>query len=1050
MPIRVDVLLVLLMCAASWPAAAVGTLEAATPRHAVAMAAVPPADAGFVLTAWSARDGLPAASGFPATDSEGLLLLASQRRFYRFDGVRFSPVENAGGAPLRVDAVGHSAGGENGDLWIGTRNGEIVRIARDAVTRFDATDGLPANTEIRVVAGDDGQVLAGTARGLYRLHDGRWHKVALAGDQAIWALRFDGRRWWAIAGSTLVRIGRDLSSMEAVALLDEDINGGLIGNARTGIWLWQSSGDRNLCRLGQQLACFQVGEIYFPAIDEQGVVWWNKGSKVFGLDLRLADAPDPAGQGVPLRSIETGLELNEIEAGRDGSLWLIAGGRLLRLARTGVERVPSPSGAVVTGPEGKVWVASFIDGVYQLGRPPPSAALFRNDEGSIRVGAWADPAVPARRLSAGEVAAESRPVIVRSFDDAPGTVVNVASIGGRLFAATLTPAALWTFADDRWRRHSALPMGKGAVVRAIARDSKGTVYVGATRDPHGLHAFDGHRWHPVPWRGAGVADEVLALHVDRRDRVWIGHRSGAVTMLDGRTTRRYAHADGLAVGPVRAFVATADGLWVVGMDGVGRFRGDAYEPLALDERSPVSGITGLAFDDAGAMWLGAAQGIARISQAQWSAAVGHADVRARLTLLGELQGVSHPIVDTAPLPTVARAADGSLWFYTLGTVYRIDPRNAPASRRAPSLAITAVTADGVRQDPGSALRIPAGTRRVTVAFRALAPVVQDRTAFRYRISGLEDGGWSDVKGSEVVLDRLPPGDYAFELQASGEDGEWNAAPATFAMSMAPTFWQSPWSKVLLAIALCAITALAFVVRGRQREMRRHAIAQAQLREREKIARDLHDTLLQGVNGLLMTMQAEVGRIGPDPATRERLEQSMDIAERVLVEGRDRVSSLRSLERDGPELAQALQMHARDLARERRVMCQVQATGEPRTLDAAIEDEMVQIGREALTNAFHHACATEITLDIHYRIDEVRVEVRDDGIGLRPSGLDERKHWGIQGMHERATAIGGRLELANRPEGGASVVLAVPARAAYRRAPDRGARRLLRYLRAALS
>jgi signal transduction histidine kinase len=978
--------------------------------------AAQPHDAGMVLTTWSQRDGLPAGPDYLVCTRSGILLFAGQGRIHRFDGSRFSVVEDDDGSPFALDAIMEAGPGAADEVWFGTRNGQAVRIGPRGVQRYGKEEGLTENTDIRrvQVVGDD--TVAATSVGLYRLRQDRWEPVPLEGiaGHPVFALEFDGQRFWAIVDSQLVAIARDLGSYEVVKDLSGDAYSGLAGDARRGVWFWQASGERNLCRLDADAACYRIDGVFGPAIGLDGVLHWVDGTRVMRFDAHARR----------LTAVDTGLHLEEIRDGPGGVLWLVAGGRLARLARTPVEAIPVPGGGVVPAGDGDVWVGSFDEGMLRVGRAPPGAPLYVNNDGHVRVGPWpAGTGRVSRRLSAAAAAAESRPVVLEQHNGMPQSIVQVDALDGeRVMAATLESPALWIGDRAGWHPHPSPPLDKGSVVRGIAHDATGGILVGAMRDHAGLYRFDGAQWHALPARGEG-RDDVVAMHLDDRGRLWLGSRGAVVLVAGGRTTV-FGREQGLAIGAVRSIRQVAGEIWASGQKGMARFRGDGFDTLSFDARTPVTGITGFAFDDDGTMWLGAAEGIVRVSKAQWSSAVGRPGVQARVTLLGEAWGVAHPIVQTAPLPTVARTSDGRIWFYTLGMMYRIDPRRMPPPRSAPPLAISSVVVDGKRHLPGKAIEFPAGAHRLVFAFHALAPVVPERTAFRYRIVGLDED-WTRIDADEVVLDRLPPGRYTLQLQSSAEDGAWTGTPAVQAFTIPPTFMQSIWSKLLLVVLVVAATAVAFILRARQIESRRRVIVEAKLREREKIARDMHDTLLQGVNGLLLAMQATVTRMDGQPVERSRLEDSIGIAERILEEGRDRVSGLRSNGSPTLGLVKALQVHARDLAHERRVMCEVQVLGEPELLVPAVEDEMVQIGREALTNAFFHACATSITLSIVYGEAGVNVQVCDDGIGLQAPATD-REHWGIRGMEERAAAIGGHLAITPRAGGGTCVSLEVPA------------------------
>ena len=1016
--------------------------------------AVRPQDAGLVLATWSQRDGLPAGPDYLVSTRNGMLLFAGQDRIHRFDGNRFSPLVGDDGKPFLLDAIMGAGRGQGDEVWYRTRKGEVARIGARGVQRFGPDSGLPAKTDITRVLATDAGTFAATCTGVFRLGQGRWTALALPGiaGRSVFSMESDGRRAWAIVDSQLRVVAGDFSDSALVRNLDDDQNSGLVGDAQSGVWYWQSSGERNLCRLDAGNACYRIDGMDWPSVAADGTVYWVDGTRVLRFDPRagaVADGGRPRGR---VSVVETGLPLDEVLAAPGGVLWLIAGGRLARLAPTPVERVPVPEGAIVPASGHDVWVGAFGVGMLRVGTPPPGARLFVNEAGHVRVGPWpAQPGRSSRALTAKEAAAETRPVVLEVYDRMPQTIVRVDALGGgEVMAANLASPTLWIGSEAAgWRPHPSPPLDKASVVRGIARDADGGIILGAMRDPAGLFRFDGSAWTPLPSRGEGL-DDVVAMHVDRRGRIWLGSR-GTLLVVDGATTTAYGPEQGLAIGAVRAIEEVDGAIWAVGGKGVARFRDNGFDVLHLDERIAISGMTGMAMDDDGTLWLGAAQGIARVSKEAWSAALGQPGARAPVTLLGEMEGVEHPIVSTAPLPTVTRTADGRIWFYTLGAMYRIDPRKVPPPGPAPPMATTAATVAGTRQAAGTAMKLPAGARRLVFGFHALAPVVPERTAFRSRAPGLDDA-WREMDGDRVVLDRLPPGDYTFELQSSTEDGAWSGTTSAQAFSIPPTFWQSIWSKLLLALAIVALTATGFMLRARQLEARRRALVDAKLEEREKIARDMHDTLLQGVTGLLMTMQAAVTRMDDRSAERERLEGSIGIAERILEEGRDRVSALRTTAPGTPGLARALQAHARDLAYGHRILCEVQVLGEPVPLVAAVEDEMVQVGREALANAFVHARASRITLCIDYGASWVRVEVGDDGVGMQ-APADGREHWGIQGMQERAAAIAGQLEVHAGSGGGAPrgwpgaggcglgggprVVLRVPARSAYGRVPAAG-------------
>jgi signal transduction histidine kinase len=207
-----------------------------------------------------------------------------------------------------------------------------------------------------------------------------------------------------------------------------------------------------------------------------------------------------------------------------------------------------------------------------------------------------------------------------------------------------------------------------------------------------------------------------------------------------------------------------------------------------------------------------------------------------------------------------------------------------------------------------------------------------------------------------------------------------------------------------------------------------------VQERTRIARELHDTLLQNVQGLMLKIDAIARRIPvADPARRD-LEKTLDYADQVLAEGRDRVRSLRGATVSDGELLAAFQQVAREFSPERTAMFKTVVEGSVKELHPLVLEESYSIGREAIINALLHSGGCNVEAEIIYDSREFRLRIRDDGRGIDPDVLEKggrADHWGLQGMRERANRIGGQLKVWSRPESGTEVILMVPAAAAYR-------------------
>jgi signal transduction histidine kinase len=327
---------------------------------------------------------------------------------------------------------------------------------------------------------------------------------------------------------------------------------------------------------------------------------------------------------------------------------------------------------------------------------------------------------------------------------------------------------------------------------------------------------------------------------------------------------------------------------------------------------------------------------------------------------------------------------------------------------------------------------------VEIGYTALSLAVPEGIRFRYRLDGY-DARWHDAGAMrEAIYTGLGHGRYRFHVLAANSDGVWNEEGAALTFEIPPMFYET---RTFLALCIAAaLGSLWLLYRSRMQR----AAARLRLRleerhaERERIARELHDTLLQGFQGLVLRFQAAAERVPSHEPARRMMEQTLDRADDVLAEGRDRIKDLRAA-MPAPELSQALSAVARELA-EGDTAFLVLKDGVPRPLDAAARDEVYWIGREALANAFRHARARQIEVHVVYGSRALRLGVRDDGCGIDAAFVtpDGRPgHWGLRGMHERAARIGATLEVQSAAGAGTEVKVAVPAASIYRDAPRLG-------------
>jgi signal transduction histidine kinase len=366
--------------------------------------------------------------------------------------------------------------------------------------------------------------------------------------------------------------------------------------------------------------------------------------------------------------------------------------------------------------------------------------------------------------------------------------------------------------------------------------------------------------------------------------------------------------------------------------------------------------------------------------------------------------------------------------------------------------IEQVTADHDSYDVGSGtgerLSLPPLVRDLQIDYTALSLAAPEKVRFRYKMEGW-DRAWQDVGSRrQAFYSNLPPRSYRFRVTACNNSGVWNEAGTSVDFSIAPAYHQTAWFRLSFAAAFLAMLAALYRLRLGQVARQVRLRTEARIEERERIARDLHDTLLQSVQGLILKFDAVARRMPADEPARQAIGETLDRADQVLAEARDRVRTLRGTAETLGDLPTAFQLVAAEAAPAAGMTFRSVVEGRPRELHSAVLEECYSIGREALINALAHSGGRHVEVEVIYEPGQFRLRVRDDGRGIAPTILEEggrADHWGLPGMRERARRIGAQLEMWSRPGAGTEVELIVPGAAAYLDPPPKAKRSWLRLL-----
>lgn len=964
--------------------------------------------------AWLTRDGAPSNIEAITETPDGFLWLGTSSGLFRFDGMQFERIDlfPKGDGPGQAQNIATLALGRDGALWVGFTLAGVMRLPTPqegpgAPHRwYDWNSGLPIGTVFALLPGAQGQVWAATSRGLFTLNGARWEPAAATfGSPSGPALGLledaDGTIWLKGLGDRWYRRTAGAPRFEYQPALDGVADLAIGPNGRR--WMLETAGQLRLegaSGAGRWPTGLPRGGAAVLA-DRDGALWIGHGS------AGLLRVPGPGPGGGAALAMETmtgnsGLSSSRVQCiyeDRQGHFWLGTAAGLDHFRPPRAVVMPFANGAtggvLVPGQDGSLVAASNTEPPVRMHPNGPVQALPGDyPPGNLWFGAgWRDP-------------------------------------DGKLWLGSAPD--LWHEADGRLQRLAAPPEAQpNRPVQTIARDAKGDLWVAWVPGP--LRRFTNPGWAPPA--PAERQEIVMVAHTAADGGFWRGLASGEVIRRSPEgTEQRWGRNDGLALGMVLSVLTPPGRVWVGGELGAAVQIGPRFVPLRIQAEQPLRTVSGIVMSQDGALWLNDESGILRIGPEPLQAWLAQPDHPVPVTRLDWRDGVLGASPQIRQLPSAAVGSDGRLWFSRHQGIYWVDPTRTMAPATPPPAQVTGLWVDGKAWPLGADTQLPVAPQVVRITYTAPLPGAARLLTYRVRLLGLDDG-WQEVGARrEQVFNRLPPGDYRLELQALlGENGASNVTQLAF--SVPPALHQTVGFRAMLGLLALAVGAALYRWRVAVNCRRMQERIEARLAERERIARELHDTLLQGTQALSLQIEASLQELPPDDPQRQRLSRALDRADATLVDARERVQDLRRHQQPG-ELSLALR-EAIELMRGDKPVPVVRAecVGRERPLVNAIWHEAFRLGLEAGQNVLQHAHATQLTVQVQYSADALVLTITDDGIGLPAStGPDEATaapgHFGLRGLHERARLMGATLDISSRTGRGTTIQLRVRASGAY--------------------
>ena len=935
---------------------------------------------------------------------DGYMWLGTEVGLVRFDGNGFEVFDRTSEPALPGNDIHSLLQTRDGAFWIGTSEG-LARWKDGAVTAYTSASGLPGN-DVRALAEDDaGTFWVYTEAGLSKLNGDRFEAAE------------GGRAGEAI--TVVTHSGQNGTWIEGASRFPDD---------------WRQ-------------AAAQAG---LPKDDLQFLAQLSSGSIAVGTKNTLV-LGSPFG---PKTKLAVGKELpgNRLQAllaDRDGTLWIGTNGGLVRWGAGKIDRLPvtDPLGSasvlsMMEDREGNVWVGTETGGLHIL-RDQRIKALTSHDglssdntttvaedhAGILWVGTSGAGLNVARPLDGGKFAISTFTVrtglpsdVILSLAPAPngnmwvGTPDGLSRIrGGRV---------------DTFTSADGLP---DDFIRSLLVDGDGSLWIGTRR---GLT----HWIKPLSDPGSGMrmetfthadglgSDLVGAMIRDTNGDLWVATLAGLSRLHEGKITN-YSTDDGLSSNVITALLPRAKGTLLIGTQdrGWNLWNGQRFERVTQDRLAATS-IHAILDDGHNHLWFATGGGIARCECAGIAGAMEGVDCLNWIEF-STADGLISRETATNSHPSAWQANDGRLWFATPKGLESVDPTHFPVNLVPPPVTIERFAVDDRDQAlhaAGTSISVPAGHNHFQFDYAGLSFVAPQKVRYRFMLQGF-DHNWTDAGSRRIAYyTNIPPGHYTFRVQAANNDGVWNTEGAALGFELRPHFYQTVWFYAALALALGGILLLLF----RLRLLRAEREFRAVLGERNRIAREIHDTLAQGYVGISVQLEvlSELLRHSKPEAALKHLDRVRDYVREGLADARQSIWSLRS--QDAAETTLPVQLQRMvEHAGGRGLETKFSLYGAYRPMPPGTEREILRVAQEAIHNVKKHAEASSLMVQLEYGPAQIALEVRDNGRGFERNGHSPDSppgHYGLTGMRERAAVIGGTLEVTSEPGAGTTVRLRTPA------------------------
>ena len=917
-----------------------------------------------------------------------LWLISNGSSVIRFDGKNFYSFDEAQPRTLAV--------GPDGDLWIGTTYEGLVRIPAASLSRSTFTGAVTyhpgpgkASQIIKLCFSRNGVLWVGTVDGLFRYEQDQFVPVGPRTRTRQINETPDGRILVTTGEGFLELVGSEVVAHSQLPseLKVKEINEVLIDHHGVAWYLTALGVARELNGRLETLGTYAEGghSALHACEDQQGTLWIAKDEGLFRFTSN------------GLESVAAGLQLRNLYCDRDGQLWVATNG----------------------------------DGVYRFRERV--VHMFTKEDG-----------LPNNVLMTVLVAHD-------------GTVWTGANCGG-----------ISRFDGTRFQTLSEKDGLLNSCVWSLAEDANHDLWIGTW----GGGAFRYHNGAFTQYsKSQGLGDVVLSIVAAHDGSIWFATHDGVSRLKDGRFTN-FTVADGLSSNKiVKIYEDHAGVIWVGTPWGLDRLVGDRFESVsslakmlvipvgeardgglyvsveegpdlrlhrlanARDDITKEIGPYDLIETEQGELWLCGAGGTIRVLPGKLAQS-RRQDEPLDYETFSTNDGMA-AAASSQGTRSLALTRNGEIWAATVKGAAVFDLSRVSMTHTTPSIYLKSMTVGRNTQPVGSSIVLAPGNNHIQINFQAIELFSPEKIQLQYRLDGV-DSEWLDAgTDPHAIYSTLPVGTHVLRIRACNRNGIWDRQGVAFTITQQPFFYQTRWFIAVMFALGVALLAAVYHLRVRQISRQMTALFDERLAERTRVARELHDTLMQTVQGSKLVAEHALKNPADHNRVVRALEQLAQWLTQATEEGRAALNSLRSAGMEKNNLVEAFRRAIDECGRDSSAEISFSVIGDATEVHPVVRDEIYRIGYEAIRNACAHSGAGRLEVTLEYAHD-FTLRVSDNGVGVDSEIVEQGKegHFGLRGMRERAERIGGKFSLVSAPNSGTVITLVVPGRMAFRSATSK--------------